>query len=298
MTNVNTLPERIKTGIAGLDHILRGGLPEDMVYLIHGGPGTGKTTLGFQFLLEGVRHGERVLYASLLQPRKELETVLASHNWSLDGIDLLEIPAEVKHSLIEEQTLFNTDEIELPALTDIITGAIDKYKPSRLVFDSITELAVLMDSSYQLRRQLLKLKEFLSARNCTTFFTVNDTEAVDLTSLRTVVHGIIELGINRLQFSRPQRWLETTKMRGMRFMEGRHDFQIQRGGLEIFPRIEITPKKKTRRVGNGFQRQRQTRFHVRRRARGRHRLSNHRHHRRRQKHLGDDICQGRCQERR
>ena len=113
MAEILSGTERVGTGVDGLDHILRGGLPKNMVYLVHGGPGTGKTTLGFHFLREGVRMGERVLYASLLQTRSELETILASHDWSLEGIDLLELPENIRRASVEEQTLFNTADIEL-----------------------------------------------------------------------------------------------------------------------------------------------------------------------------------------
>ncbi|MFW6038992.1 MAG: ATPase domain-containing protein [bacterium] len=229
----------MSTGIPGLDHLLRGGLPQGMTYLIHGGPGTGKTTLGFQFLLEGVRRGERVLYASLLQTRSELEMVIRSHGWSLEGIDLLELPDNIRQRSTDEQTLFSPGDIELHEVTDVILQAIQKHRPQRLVFDSITELAVLVDSRYQLRRQMLKLKQQLSDTGCTTLFTVNDTEAVDLPSIQTAVHGVLEMGIHRPKYGPPARWVEATKMRGLNYLGGRHDLGLQTGGIVVFPRLEI-----------------------------------------------------------
>lgn len=230
---------KISTGVLGLDHILRGGLPQSMVYLIHGGPGTGKTTLSFQFLLEGVRQGERVLYASLLQTRSELKMIAGSHGWSLEGINLLDLPDNIRRAATDEQTLFSPGEVELHEVTDTMIEAIHKHRPQRLVFDSITELAVLVDSRYQLRRQLLKLKQQLSDTDCTTLFTVNDTEAVDLPSIQTAVHGVAEIGIHRPHYGPPRRWLEVTKMRGMPFLAGRHDLRLKTGGIEVFPRLEV-----------------------------------------------------------
>ncbi len=241
MTNSSSGRNRVATGIDGLDSILQGGLPEDMVYLIHGGPGTGKTTVGFQFLREGVRLGQRVLYASLLQTRSELETVVATHGWTLDGIDLLDLPENIRKTSVEEQTLFSTADVELHELTDTIVGAIENQKPNRLVFDSITELGILVDSPYQLRRQLLKLKQQLNNLGCTTLFTASDSHSVDLESLQTVVHGVIELGIHRPHYGEPRRWLEPTKMRGMDFLGGRHDFRIRTGGITVYPRTENSP---------------------------------------------------------
>ena len=83
----------IKTGIPGLDEVLPGGLPANRLYLIEGMPGTGKTTLALQFLLEGRRAGERGLYVTLSETKEELLQVAESHGWSLDGIDLYELGA-------------------------------------------------------------------------------------------------------------------------------------------------------------------------------------------------------------
>ena len=81
----------MSTGIPGLDYVLRGGFPANHLYLIEGDPGTGKTTLALQFLLEGLRCGEKGLYVTLSETKSELNTVAASHGWSLDGIGLFEL---------------------------------------------------------------------------------------------------------------------------------------------------------------------------------------------------------------
>jgi len=73
--------------------ILGGGLPANRLHLIQGNPGSGKTTLGLQFLLEGARLGEPGLYVTLSETAEELRTVAASHGWTLDGIELYELPA-------------------------------------------------------------------------------------------------------------------------------------------------------------------------------------------------------------
>ncbi len=231
--------EKASTGIEGLDHVLDGGFPENMTYLVHGGPGVGKTTLGFQFLLEGVRQGQRVLYASLLQTRAELEMVLASHGWSLDGVDLLELPEKIKETSIEEQSFFSTADVELHEVTDAIMQAVDRFEPQRMVFDSITELSILVDNLYQFRRQILKLKGRLSNIGCTTIFTASNTTTIDLDSIQTMVHGVLEMGMHRPYFGEPRRWIDVTKMRGMDFVGGIHDFRLRTGGIEVFPRTEV-----------------------------------------------------------
>src|SRR5690242_12246288 len=88
MSAHTTSPPRVVTGIAGLDDILDGGLPPDRVYLIQGDPGTGKTTTSLQFLLEGARRRESVLFITLSETKEELESVARSHGWTLEGLKI------------------------------------------------------------------------------------------------------------------------------------------------------------------------------------------------------------------
>src|SRR5690349_12982136 len=83
--------ERVSTGVTGLDDVLHGGLTRDRLYLMEGMPGSGKTTLAFQFLLDGAKHGEPVLYLTLSETEEEIRAVAASHGWSLDGVAILEV---------------------------------------------------------------------------------------------------------------------------------------------------------------------------------------------------------------
>ena len=241
MTDVSSSPWAA-TGIAGLDHILRGGLPRDLFYLVHGGPGTGKTTLGMQFLLEGARRGERVLYISLLKTRDELERFMASHNWSLEGVDLLDLPDNVRRLATDEQTFFNTADIELREVNDAILQAVERTKPQRLVFDSVSELALLVDNQYQLRRQLLRLKQKLEGMGCTTLFNLIETETVDMPTIQTVIQGCLQLGMDEANYGPPRRWLNIPKMMSSDYIAGHHDLRLTTGGLTVFPRLEATPR--------------------------------------------------------
>ena len=76
-------PRRVSTGVEGLDDIIDGGFPQGHLYLLEGETGTGKTTIGLQFLLEGVRHGERGLFITLSSTRQDIEEVAHSHGWSI-----------------------------------------------------------------------------------------------------------------------------------------------------------------------------------------------------------------------
>src|SRR5690242_16352167 len=161
-------PDTISTGSAGLDDILGGGLDADRVYLLEGRPGTGKTTLALQFLLEGIRSGERCLYVTLSESQRELQGVAARHGWTLAGIDIFElVPAEATLDPEQELTLFHPAEMELSETTQHILDRVVEVNPTRVVFDSLSEMRLLAQSSLRYRRQILALKNFFGGRQCT-----------------------------------------------------------------------------------------------------------------------------------
>ena len=162
-------PETLATtGIQGLDDVLSGGLTPNRLYLLEGVPGSGKTTLAVQFLMEGVRCGEPVLYVTLSESEEELRGVAASHGWSLDGITIRELaPSEDSLRPDDQYTMFHPSEIELGETTKTILADVERVKPARVVFDSLSELRLLAGNPLRYRRQILALKQFFSGRKCT-----------------------------------------------------------------------------------------------------------------------------------
>src|SRR5436190_12018527 len=136
-------PEYARTGIEGLDDILRGGLTRNRLYLIEGVPGSGKTTLALQYLIEGAQRGERVLYVTLSESREELQAVADSHGWSLAGVD---VHAPMLESAVDEAsqyTMFHPTEVELRQTSDLILSEVERIQPTRVVFDSLSEIRLL-----------------------------------------------------------------------------------------------------------------------------------------------------------
>ncbi|MGZ3701620.1 MAG: ATPase domain-containing protein, partial [Bdellovibrionota bacterium] len=162
---------RCSTGTPGLDEVLRGGLPRERMYLLRGEPGTGKTTLALKFLLEGVKQGEKCLYITFSETRDELEATAESHGWSLHGLELFELTA-LEHKLRPDaqSTIFHPSEIELAETTQVITSEVERIRPSRIVFDSASEMRLMAETSLRYRRQLLALKQYFSGRKCTVLF--------------------------------------------------------------------------------------------------------------------------------
>ena len=107
MNLVDTANSKAKTGVSGLDNILSGGLSRGHVFLVEGTPGTGKTTVALQFLLEGAKAGERCLYITLSETERELRESAASHGWVLgDGIEVFELlPPESLLDSDQQQSL-------------------------------------------------------------------------------------------------------------------------------------------------------------------------------------------------
>lgn len=229
----------VKTGIVEFDNILGGGLTPNRVYLLHGTPGAGKTTLSLQFLMEGVRNGEKVLYITLSETKMELEAVAESHGWDLSGIDIFEIIAQEQDLEPENQyTMYQPSEVELSETTKAIIEQVNKIKPSRVIIDSLSEVKLLSQSMLRYRRQVLALKQFFIGKNCTTIFLDDKTLSVhEDKQLESIAHGVINLEQLIPEYGTERRRLRITKLRGQKYAGGYHDFIINKGGLAIFPRL-------------------------------------------------------------
>ncbi len=230
--------QRAAIGIPGLDEILHGGLISERLYLIDGNPGAGKTTLALQFLLHGVRSGEKCLYVTLSETRQELEAGAKSHGWNLAGIEVVELIASETELEGEEQlTMLPPSEIDLGETTRGIIDAVKRDEPMRMVLDSLSELRLLAQSSLRYRRQILALKQFFVGRQCTVLLLDDRTaEGPDL-QLHSIAHGVIALNSSSPSYGQLRREVEVLKFRGSDFMSGRHDFVIRQGGITVFPRL-------------------------------------------------------------
>ncbi len=228
----------LATGVPGLDDVLNGGLTSDRLYLVEGEPGTGKTTLALQFLNEGRRHGESTLYITLAETAVELRSVAQSHGWSMDGIHIEEIvPDETALDPDQQYTIFHPSEIELGNTTQRILAAIDKYKPRRVVLDSLSELQLLAESPLRYRRQVLALKQYLTSRSCTTIFLDDRTALSTDLQVRSVAHAVLTLELADQAYGSERRRLRIVKYRGIAFRGGAHDYRILQGGLHVYPRL-------------------------------------------------------------
>lgn len=248
--------EKVATGVAGLDKVLEGGVTAGRLYLVEGDPGAGKTTLAMQFLREGARLGEQGLYIGLSETRVELLDIIASHGWEQPAWEVRELGVPEEFNAPDSQyTIFQPAEVELGSTTQAILEAVGEVRPKRLVIDSLSEMRLLAQSSFRLRRQILALKQFLASKDCTTFL-IDDRNPVQSESqVQTIVHGVVTLEHLAPEFGAERRRLEVKKLRGQSFAGGYHDFRIATGGIQVYPRLVAaghTPAPSRRNLASGI----------------------------------------------
>ncbi|GGD84380.1 circadian clock protein KaiC [Tsuneonella deserti] len=228
----------IPTGVPGLDPILDGGYAENRVHLVEGQPGSGKTSMALQFLMDGARQGELGLYVTLSETKAELCAVAASHGWTFEGIEIFEmVPPELSLDPNAQQTVFYSSEVELGETVRMVMAEVERVKPKRLVFDSLSEIRLLSQGSLRYRRQVLALKHFFLKMGCTVLMLDDLTSEQDDLNLHSISHGVLRLEQLAALYGAERRRIRCIKMRGVKFRGGYHDFTIERGGLRVYPRL-------------------------------------------------------------
>lgn len=236
--------ERVPTGVAGLDEIVGGGLPSGGLYLLKGQPGTGKTTLGLQFLLEGARRGEKCLYLCLAETTGQLTSIAEAFGWSLDGVDVHEMRRRGGTGTDAERagyTVFSPSEVELEEISRELLEQLDRSQPTRLVLDSLSEIRLLAEDPARYRRELLALSDHIANRRCTGMLIDVETEGSEASVAETLVSGVVHLEHLSPAYGGARRRLRVRKLRASTSVGGYHDFRIAERGVEVYPRLVAAP---------------------------------------------------------
>jgi circadian clock protein KaiC len=231
--------DRVTTGIPGLDEVLGGGLPRGHIYLIEGESGAGKSTIGLQFLLAGRARGESCLWITMAETERELQDAALSHGWSLEGVEILNLSLSQDVLKPEEKySFFSPADVELNDTTRLILNTVERVRPQRVVFDPFSDIRHLARETLSYRRQILALRDFFAARNCTVLLMQEMTRGSpgDLQA-EALTHGYMTLHQDSPEYGGQRRRLRIHKMRGIAFRDGYHDFTIRKGGLRVYPRL-------------------------------------------------------------
>jgi circadian clock protein KaiC len=234
-----TASDSANSGIAELDFILRGGFPRNRMCLLQGAPGSGKTTLALQFLLAGAQQGDKGAYITFSETGAELRQSAKSHGWSLKALSIIDLTKMNSALGLEKQyTVLHPADVELAETSTDLLEKIKALRPQRLVLDSLSELRMVARDPLRYRRQILALKQALSELGCTVLFLDDQTSetGADLL-LQSIAHGVVQLTSEETSQGALHRRIKVTKMRGVPFIEGAHDFRIATGGIRIYPRL-------------------------------------------------------------
>lgn len=232
--------ERVQTGVPGFDEIVGGGLPPSALYLLKGNPGTGKTTMGLQFLVEGARRGEKCLYLCLAETRGQLTGIAKAYGWSLDGVEIHEMRRRGSFAGEADRagyTVFSPSEIELEEIGRELMEQFERVRPTRVVLDSLSEIRLLSDDASRYRREFLALSDQFSAYPCTGWLIDVETEGDERSVAETLVSGVVHLEHLSPAYGGERRRLRVHKLRGSRSIGGFHDFSIGDRGIEVYPRL-------------------------------------------------------------
>jgi len=227
--------DRLSTGILGLNEILHGGLVPGRAYLVRGGPGTGKTTVGLHFLAAGAAHGNNTLYITLGEPAEQIRTHAEALGLNLNETTFLDLsPTSEFFSEVQTYDIFSPAEVEREPTTQKIIQQVETLKPQRVVLDAITQFRYLSSDAFQFRKQVLSFVRFLLEQGTTVIFTSEGSKAAPDDDLQFISDGVIHLSSH----TDDGRTLSVTKFRGSDFRRGFHSMQLTSKGVEVFPRLQ------------------------------------------------------------
>lgn len=238
MPQHSSLP-RLSSGVAGLDQILDGGLIENRAYLVRGGPGLGKTTLGLHFLT-AAKEDEATLFVGFQEPSDQIEANAKAVGVEVTRIHFLSLVPD-EHFFTDQQgyDIFSSADVEQEPLAQAIVKAVEEVAPKRVFVDSLTQLRFLSADAFQYRKQVISFLRFLTQRGITVLFTSEHSQDVPDDDLQFMSDGVINLEIGHAGPA-----ARVSKFRGSGFVNGRHHMRLGKRGMQVFPRLVPPATKK------------------------------------------------------
>ncbi|OYT39583.1 MAG: KaiC domain-containing protein [Desulfurococcales archaeon ex4484_58] len=233
--------ERVKTGIPGFDEIVGGGIPKRNVVLLSGGPGTGKTIFGSQYLWNGLQIGEPGIYVSLEEHPVQIRINMRQFGWDIRPYEQQGIFAVVDAftsgigEAAKREKYVVKDPTDIGELVDVLRQAIRDTGASRVVIDSVSTLYLTKPSVA--RGIVLQLKKVLSGMG-TTAILVSQVSVTERgfggPGVEHAADGIVRLDLDEIN-GELVRSIIVWKMRGTKHSMKRHPFDITDNGIVIYP---------------------------------------------------------------
>ena len=226
---------RLSSGIEGLDEVLDGGFPPGQAYLARGGPGCGKTTLGWHFLTSDLDDGTPRLFITLGESQQQLRRNGLASGFPVEAVQILDLsPGAELFVQNQGYDIFAAAQVEQAPLAERIVEQVRAIKPQRVFIDSMTQLRYLVADAYQFRQQVAGFLRFLLHEGATVLFTSESSQEAPDEDLQFISDGIVTL-----HMLEQGRQLEVTKLRGSTFSKGSHAMRICDRGLVVFPHLVV-----------------------------------------------------------
>ena len=224
--------DRLSSGISGLDEILEGGLLPQRAYLVRGGPGAGKTTLGLEFLTAA--QDEPTLFIALGETEAQVRANADRLGFDTQAIAFLDLsPSSGFFTEVETYDIFSPAEVEREPTTQKIVEQVKQIRPRRVFIDAMTQFRYLSSDVFQFRKQVLSFLRFLLEQGATVMFASESSDTNPDDDLQFMSDGVINL-----HHQGSDRSLSVTKFRGSSFRSGAHTLRLLKTGMEVFPRLQ------------------------------------------------------------
>lgn len=231
---------KVKTGIAGLDEMLEGGFPQNRIMLVRGGPGSGKTVFSIQFILEGLRRGERCIYVTLEEPLELIKMNVRSFGWDLDSFEkkgALELidGSQLAYQLPFDKGRDRNNMLMMTKVTDHIKQVTKKFKATRLVVDPLTSAVIYQRFPTDKRTEIMELFKTVRELQCTSVITSESSSqgAGEFYVEEYLADGVILISKTLHQFS-IIKTIRIEKMRGIKHDDQPRRFEIGDNGLVVY----------------------------------------------------------------
>lgn len=228
--------ERVKTGIPGLDDVLKGGIPKGASVVVAGGPGCGKSILSMQYIYNGAsQFKEPGLFVTIQTTTQNLLWDMQSFNWDVKKFQDQNL-IKIERLKFEESGGDVEDQVMQQLL--IIAKIVKEIKAKRLVIDSITALGLWVTDRGKLRNMLFRFLSAIKELDCTTILTA-ETKGKYTEFGSFGVEQYVADGVIAIYFVPPNRSLFVRKMRGTSHSKKVHPLEITDTGISINPKDEV-----------------------------------------------------------